>query len=264
MTGFATANSARFTRRHKWGLRILSLVVVLGAWELFGRALNSLLFPTASEALFAFAQLVIQPYFWNALWISNQALIIGFSFAVVAGILLGLAMGRSPSLEKVVNPYLSIMLATPITALIPILILAVGFGLPARSLVVFFFSLVVIVVNTRTGLRTLDAGWIEMARSFGASEAQIWQRVLLPGTLPAIMTGLRLGLGRALTGMVAVELTLVAVGIGRLLMDYQGMFEAGYVYATILGVMLEAIILLSALRWLEKRVAPWNVTAQKQ
>lgn len=264
MTATTRQNSAAFTRRRKWGLRAGSLVFFLVAWELCAHALHSLLFPTASETLAAFAQLVVQPEFWNALVISNQALVIGFGAAVVTGIAVGLAMGRSQTLERIVNPYLSILLATPITALIPILILAAGFGLGARSMVVFFFSVVVIIVNTRTGLRTLDGGWIEMARTFGASEAELWRTVLVPGALPAIMTGLRLGLGRALTGMVAVELTLVAVGIGRLILDYQGVFEAGFMYGTILGVILEAMLLLSALRWLEERAAPWNVPAQEQ
>jgi NitT/TauT family transport system permease protein len=227
-------------------------------WELGARAFHSLLFPAPGATAVALAQLVVRPSFWNAFLISNQALVVGFLSAAMTGIVLGLWMGRWRTVEKVVNPYLNIMLATPMSALIPLLILAAGFGLPARSLVVFTFSFIVIVVNTRAGLRTLDPAWTEMARSFGASEWQIWRTILIPGALPAIVTGLRLGLGRALTGMVAVELTLVAVGIGRLILDFQGMFEAGSVYATVLVVMLEAMLLLSAMRWLENRVAPWT------
>lgn len=257
MTGIA-GNSSAIPRWQKWSLRLLSIIGVLILWQVGARALHSLLFPTPLQAFTALAELVVQPPFWGAFWLSNQALILGFGAAVLCGILLGLWMGRSQTLEKIATPYLNILIATPMSALIPILILAAGFGLFARSLVVFIFSVVVIVVNTRTGLRTLDPAWIEMARTFGASEFQIWRKILIPGALPAIVTGLRLGIGRALTGMVAVELTLVAVGIGRLILDYQGMFEAGYVYATIMVVMLEAMVLLSTLRWLERRIAPWN------
>lgn len=258
MTGTAGGNSSAISRRQKWGLRFLSIFAVLVLWELGGRALHSLLFPTPSQTFAALAELVVQPSFWGSFGLSNQALLFGFGSAVIVGILLGLWMGRWQTIEKIVNPYLNILIATPMSALIPIIILAAGFGLFARSLVVFIFCVVVIVVNTRTGLRTLDPVWIEMARTLGASEFQIWRKILIPGALPAIVTGLRLGLGRALTGMVAVELTMVAVGIGRLILDFQGMFEAGHVYATVLIVIVEAVLLLRGLRWLEQRVAPWN------
>jgi ABC-type nitrate/sulfonate/bicarbonate transport system permease component len=263
MTGTVGGNYSAIPRLQNWSLRLLSIIVVLGIWEIGGRALHSLLFPTPLQAFGALAELVVQPSFWGAFGLSNQALLFGFSSGAVVGILLGLGMGRSQTLEKIANPYLNIMLATPMSALIPILILAAGFGLFSRSLVVFIFCVVVITVNARTGLRTLDPAWVEMARTFGASEFEIWRKILIPGALPAIVTGLRLGLGRALTGMVAVELTLVAVGIGRLILDFQGMFEAGHVYATIMVVMAEALLLLSLLRWLERRVAPWNATVRE-
>lgn len=241
----------------RWGLRAFAVVVFLAGWELLAWSLDSLLFPSFTETLTAFLELIVTPAFWSALAVSHQALIIGFGAALVVGTVLGLAMGRWRSAEKVIDPYLNLLLATPISALIPIIILAIGLGLPARSLVVFMFAVVVIVVNTRTGLRTLDPGWVEMARSFGADESTLWRKILIPGSLPSLMTGYYLGLGRALTGMIAVELLLIAVGIGRLILDYQGMFEAGHVYATIMFVVLEAVILLNLMKWLERRLAPW-------
>jgi NitT/TauT family transport system permease protein len=143
------------------------------------------------------------------------------------------------------------------SAVIPVIIITFGLGLFSRAAVVLLFAVVVIIMNTRAGLRTLDPGWLEMARSFGATERQLWRTVILPGALPAILTGLQLGVGRALTGMVAVELLLVAVGIGRLITDFQGTFDAGAIYAIVAIVVAEAVILLSALRWLERRFAPW-------
>ncbi len=196
------------------------------------------------------------------MWTSNQALILGFTFAAISGIGIGLVIGRWRTAEQVIDPYLSILLATPMTALIPVLILVAGLGLFSRVLIVFLFSIVVIIVNTRTGMRTLEPSWIEMAHSFGANEWQLWRAVLFPGALPGVITGLRLGLGRALTGMVAVELTLIAVGIGRLILDYQATFEAPSVYATVLVVVIEAVLLLRLLRALEGRITPWVAHAR--
>lgn len=245
------------SRQRRWGLRLLSFLIVGLTWEVFARALGSLLFPPLSSTLIALGQLLVTPSFWEALWTSNQAMILGYSVAAIAGVGLGVLIARWRAGEKMIDPYLSIMLATPIAALIPVLILVAGLGLFARSLIVFVFSVVVIIVNTRTGLRTLEPSWVEMARCFGANEAQLWVKVLLPGALPGVVTGLRLGLGRALTGMVAVELTLIAVGIGRLILDYQATFEAASVYAVVLVVIFEAVSILGALRYLENRLTPW-------
>jgi NitT/TauT family transport system permease protein len=89
-----------------------------------------------------------------------------------------------------------------------------------------------------------------------ATEMQLWRKVLLPGALPATISGVRLGLARAISGMVAVELLLISVGLGRLILRYQADFEAASVYAVVLVVLAEAVLLIGSLRWLEKRLSP--------
>jgi NitT/TauT family transport system permease protein len=237
----------------KWQLRLLSFFIFAGVWQILAAHLDSLLFPSFTETVSAFAQLVFTPEFWQALWTSHQALVLGYLGAVLFGILCGLLMGRSRTIAHALDPYMSILLATPKAAIIPIVIMAFGLGLPARAFVVFLFAVVVIVVNTHRGIRTLDTSWIEMADVFGANEFQLWRRILIPGALPSIMTGLQLGLGRAFTGMIAVELLLVAVGLGRLILKYQGHFEAGAVYATVGFVVLEAVVLLGLVKRLDAR-----------
>lgn len=247
----------RETQRAEWRLRALSFVLLVLGWELVARRLASVFIPSFSDTIAALDQLVFTVDFWQALWITHQALLLGFGAALTFGILLGVAMGRWPTIEKLCDPYLTLLLATPLSAAIPVIILAVGLGLPARALVVFLFSFAVIVVNTRAGLKKVDPDWIEMARAFGATERQLWRTILIPGALPATMSGCYLGLGRALTGMIAVELLLIAVGIGRLILNYQGMFAADLLYATVVFVVCEAVIVLSAMRWLERRLSPW-------
>jgi NitT/TauT family transport system permease protein len=247
----------RETQRAEWRLRSLSFIFFVLGWELLARLLASVFFPSFSGTIAALYGLVFTIDFWQALWITHQALLLGFGGALTIGILLGVAMGRWPTIERLCDPYLTLLLATPISAVIPVIILAVGLRLPARALVVFLYSFAVIVVNTRAGLRNIDPVWIEMARAFGANETQLWRTILIPGALPATMTGCYLGFGRALTGMIAVELLLIAVGIGRLILDYQGMFAADLVYATVMFVVCETVILLTAMRWLERRISPW-------
>lgn len=239
------------------GFRLLSVLLFGLVRELMARRLDSLLLPGFVETIAALAHLVTTSELWQALWVSNQAMVLGFMLAAFVGVLLGLVMGRWRTAERYLDPYLSILLATPKSALIPIVIMATGLGLWSRVLVTFLFAVVVITLNTRVGLRMVDPIWVEMARSFHATEGQLWRRVVLPGALPTVLTGLRLGLARAVAGMVTVELLLVAVGIGRLILDFQGTYDAAGLYATVLIVVAEALVLLRACRWLERKIVPW-------
>ena len=143
----------------------------------------------------------------------------------------------------------------------PIVIMATGLGLLSRVLVTFSYAVVAITVNVRAGMRTIEPSWLEMARSFGASEPQLWRKVLLRGALPAIVTGLRLGLARSVSGMITLELTFVALGLGRLLLGFEETLKSANLYATVFVVIAEAVVLLHAFEWLERRMAPWTGAA---
>ena len=239
------------------GLRVSSLAVFALGWELLAIRLNSLLLPSFTETVVALARLLATGLLWEAVWISNQAMVLGFSLAATVGILLGLLMGRWRAAERYLDPYLNILLVTSKSALIPIVIMAAGLGLLSRVLVVFISAVVVITVNVRAGLRMIDPAWVEMAQSFGATEGQLWRKVFLRGAFPAILTGLRLGLARSISGMISVELLLVALGIGRLILYFQDTSDAASLYATVLVVVAEAVVLLWVCKWLEPWMAPW-------
>jgi len=221
------------------------------AWQL-----HSLLFPSFTDTAAGLLRLLTMPVFWRALAISHQALLLGYAAAAVVGVLIGFVMGRSPGADSWLDPYVVVLLITPMSAMIPLVIIALGIGLLARALVVMLFAVVVIAVNVRAGIRALDPGWLEMVRSFGATESQLWRAVLLPGALPAIVTGLRLGLGRAFAGMIAVELLIASTGIGRLLLDFQGTFESAAMFALTLVLVFEVTVLLHVLQLVERRIAP--------
>jgi NitT/TauT family transport system permease protein len=218
-----------------------------------------MLIPTFTGMLAGFVDLLfVNGRIWEPLLISNQALVLGYLLSIVVAIPLGLAAGRAKVIDRILNPYVGIILAVPIAPLIPIVITALGLELASRVMIVFLFSFIYITVNTRAGVRTVDPGLIEMAKSFGANERQVWRRIIIPGAIPAIFAGLRIGLGRAIAGMVIVELLLVASGLGRLLLEFSGRLQADLVFATVLVVIVEALLLLSTMRLVEKRAAPWS------
>lgn len=245
--------------RSAWTYRLLALLVFGGIWEAYSRLADLLLIPTFSETALSVVALVVDSQYGtlNAFLLSNQALVIGFTIALTSGVALGLGAARFRSIEGFVDPYLNILLVTPMAALIPILIMALGFEITSRVLLVVVFAIPVIIVNSRAGVRQVDPNLIEMATSFGAKEREIWSKILLPGALPAIMTGIRLGLGRGITGMVIIELLMAAVGIGNMILRFQGQFRADLLYGTVVLVVIEALVLVSALRAIERRIAPW-------
>jgi NitT/TauT family transport system permease protein len=235
-----------------------SAVVLALVWEVAGRRSDSLLLPSAAETLAALARLVARRELWEALWLSNQSLAVGFPAALAAEVAGGLVLARWPALDRWLAVYLDILLVVPKSALMPLVVIALGFGLTARALVVFTFSFPIVVVTVRAGVKEVDRRLLAMARAFCASEVQIWRRVLVPGALPAIMTAVRLGLARSVAGMVSVELLLVAIGIGQLIMTFRADFDAASLYAAIFVVVTEAVLLISLAGALERRFGSWS------
>jgi NitT/TauT family transport system permease protein len=241
-----------------WALRLIAFSIVVGLWELFIRYSQNFLLPKFSEIAGAlFRLLLFDGRFWEALYISNQALLLGYTISVVIGIPLGLAAGRFQWADRILNPYVGVLLAMPVAPLIPIVIIALGLGLSSRVFIVVLFAFVFITVNTRAGVRNVEPALIEMAKSFGATESQIWRRIVIPGAMPAIFAGMRIGLGRSITGMVMVELLLVASGLGRLLLEFSGRMQSDFVFATVAAVIIEALALLAAMQAIERRIARW-------
>ncbi|MCP2636140.1 ABC transporter permease [Microbacterium sp. HD4P20] len=264
--GPATAERARWLQildsNRSW--QILTFVLFALFWQIYGTFWGGLLVPTFTETVVAFGELMVTPGFWDAFVVSNQALVLGFLAAIVIGIPVGVLLGRFRTLERFTDVYLNILLVTPMAAIIPLLVMSVGFGLLSRVILVTLFAVVMVIVNVRAGVRQVDPNLIQMARSFGAKEPQIWREVLIPGALPAIMTGVRLGLGRAVTGMVIVELLMVSLALGGLILEFRGMFNGPALYAVIAAILIEALVLISLAQWFERRVAPWAVNNQKR
>jgi ABC-type nitrate/sulfonate/bicarbonate transport system permease component len=240
-----------------WTWRAVALLVVAMAWQGYAIVAHNLLIPTFTDTILGVWALLGDPVVLPAFLISNQALAAGFIISVAMGIPLGLVLARFRTFEAYVDPYLAILMVTPMAALIPILMMSLGIGLASRVVLVVTFAVPVVIVNARAGIRQVDPTLIEMATSYGATEREIWREVLLPGALPAVMVGVRLALGRAVTGMVIIELLMVAVGIGGLILEYRGTFASDLLYGLILLVIFEALALVSVIRLIERRAAPW-------
>jgi NitT/TauT family transport system permease protein len=238
--------------------QVIAFLALALIWEVGARNSTSILIPTFGETASALLNLIRDPEFWQAFIASNQALVIGFALSLVIGIPVGLAMGRFPGVERFSDFYLTILLVTPMAATIPLVIMATGLGLTSRVILVTFSSIVIVIVNTRAGVRHVDRTMIEMASSYLATERQIWRRVILPAAVGPILAGVRVGLSQAIGAMIIIELLMVAVGVGALIIEFRGRFLPEYLYATVLIVVLEALVLVRIVNAVEHRLTRWR------
>jgi NitT/TauT family transport system permease protein len=236
-------------------LSILSLAIL---WEAVGRAMDSALIPPLTQIGAAWWKLLSSGKLLANLSMSLTTLAIGFCLAAFIGVVLGLLMGRFRAIEHFLDLYVNALMSAPTTAFVPVLILWFGLGMESRIAVVFLFAIFVIIINTMTGVKQVDTVLMEMARSFGAREREIFFKIMLPAALPAIMAGLRLGMGRAVKGMVTAEMLLTLTGIGAMIMQYGSSFATDSLFAVILTILLVALAAMKAVQWIDRRLTGWK------
>jgi ABC-type nitrate/sulfonate/bicarbonate transport system permease component len=242
-------------------LRIISLSTLAVIWEIAGRSGNAHLLPPLSKVITVWAELLVSGQLFQAIAVSLQALAIGFFVSVVFGVPLGLLMGRFRQLESFLDVYMTALLAVPMISFIPFLVIAFGLGLHSRVWIVFLFAFVIITINTTAVVRNVDPTLTEMARSFGARESELFFKIIMPAAMPMIMAGIRLGMGRAVLGMVTGEMILSVVGFGAMLMTFSASFNSSALFATILTIVLLGILLLALIQYLDRRLMPWRAVA---
>ncbi|HLN87757.1 MAG TPA: ABC transporter permease [Candidatus Limnocylindrales bacterium] len=245
---------------HLRSVSAVSTVMVLFLWEIFGRQVNPLFLSYPSAIARAFWQVLASGEFHRQALVSLQVFAVGLGAALVLGIGLGLLMGRYRLAEYLLDPYVYAFDATPRVALIPILLLWFGLGMPSRIAIVFLSGLFPVLMNTFSGVRTVSAGLVEVGRAYGASEKELFSKIILPAALPFIMAGIRLAIGRALIGIITAEMFTAVTGLGALLIRYSSALATDKFFVPVIFLALLGVILSSAVEKLQKRLAPWKET----
>ena len=259
----AQAKRAAETRRRKIGyqklvIRIISLVVVLTAWQVFGARVDPILFTTPIAVFHAAVVMIGSGELWQYLWPSLQVMLIGLFLAAVAGIFLGLLLARFWVLDVALDMYVTFLYSTPTVALVPLIVLWAGFDLSAKVVILFLFAFFPMVINTYQGVKNVDPKLLEVGKAFRCGEAQLWFNIVLPASLPFIVTGLRLAVGRGLIGMVLADLYTAISGIGYLIVRTASTYQVDKMFVPIMTLGVLGVTLTGLLRLLERRVAPWT------
>jgi sulfonate transport system permease protein len=234
------------------------LALLLIVWQIVGPTINPIFFTYPSKIAVAFYTLTANgdlPYYLAQ---SLEVMFFGLLSAIVIGIPLAVLMARVRWLDWALDFPINALYATPLVALVPILVLWFGIYLKAKIIVVFLFAVFPILINTYQGVRECDKNMLEVARSFRSSERRVWQDVLLPFALPYIAAGIRLAIGRGLVGMVIAEFYTTISGLGFMITRYANNFEMDKTFVPVIVLMVLGVSLTSGLKWLERHIAPWS------
>lgn len=241
-----------------WTIRIVTLVVVLGTWEIYGRAQNRALFAPVSRVAESFYELAIASnQLWVAMWDSLQALLIGYAAAVVVGIIVGLLMGRYRTVEQLLDPYVSFFYALPMIVMVPLIIMWLGIGAPTRITIVFLLAVWPVIINTMAGGKEVPDDLVDVARMHCATERQMVRTVVVPSIMPYVFTGLYVAVGAAIIGMVLGEMLVVLRGLGGMIVRGSNSYQPDQVFVALFAMVIESLALTAGIAWLRRRLMPW-------
>lgn len=247
-------------RRRKglvWGLRLLVAAVILVTWQLIGK----------SDPLFTSYPTAVAQAAWDeitsgallsAIARSFEILALGLLLGIVVGVVVGLIIGRYSLVASSIEWIISALNATPLLAIIPLVIVWFGLGMESKVVTVFILTVFSMLLNTAAGVHEVEQNVLDVSRAFVASESQVFRKIILPSAVPFIMTGLRISIGRALIGTVAAEFFTGISGLGGLIQKYGASYQTDYMLVPVLTLMLLGVLLTGLARWLENVVAPWR------
>jgi NitT/TauT family transport system permease protein len=253
-----TKRTLLYLELHPWVIYIGSLFTFLLVWEILGRMTNPVLFSPPSRVFSQYPEMIASGKLFSAMGTTFSAMLIGYLSASISGILFGLWWGRSKFLQDIVEPYLNALYALPRVALIPMVVVWIGIGFWARIFIIFYGTVFDTMINTYTGVRYTDQTLLEVGESFGASERQQFWHIIIPYSVPFIMAGMRLGIGRALVGVIVAEMFLQMVGMGGLILVFSETFRIASTLAVVILLSLTGVAITELLKKLEKMAAPWS------
>jgi ABC-type nitrate/sulfonate/bicarbonate transport system permease component len=252
---------SRFAPFRNTVITIVNLGIFFSIWELIARTemINPLFFPRISDTFSTMYEGFIDGTIGPQLWHSISNLLIGLAISAVIGIPVGLFMGASRTADLILSPYVWAMTSLPRVALVPLLILILGFGNEMQLTIIVLSAVFPIMVNCMAGVKTVDPSLLRAGRVFGTNRVQMYSKVILPFTLPFVISGINQGIARGLVGMLIGELLGGGGnGLGFLLDRAGDRFDSAMLYAVLIILAVMSVALIQVMRWLERRVAPWR------
>jgi NitT/TauT family transport system permease protein len=239
-------------------IRTASVAVFFAIWEYYGRRMDPI-FMAPPSAIFEAAWSLIQSgALGKALVQTLWPFAVGMVLTVVIGILLGILMAQWRFLEYVLDPFINALYAIPRIALIPLIILWAGLEFVGKVSILVSVAIFPITVNTFSGIRDVRGAMLEIGRAYGATEWQIFWKIVLPAAVPFIMAGIRLAVGLAIIGIIVAEFFTAISGLGGMIVEYANVFATAKLFVPIIVIALVGVVLTELVMWLERRMSRWR------
>ncbi len=252
-----------FLVRDRHWVTALSLVLAIGIWEIVARVIvhNPLFFPTLPQVLGSSVESAESGQLWDDIAISAQEFLLGYAIGSIAAILLGGIVSSSMFLRRLTDPWVYLLYSTPIIALAPLFILWFGIGILSKVSIVVLMVFFPVFLNTRQGLETTEQAYIDVARSYGATQVQLFTKVRLLSAVPYVLVGLRLSVARGVIAVVVGEFFGAAAGLGFRITEAGQTFDSAGLFVAVIVLAVVGMVGTSLLSLLERRIAPWRFQA---
>lgn len=248
---------ARQNQLTLWAIRIVSALVVLTAWQIYGSQTLEIIFVPFTSVVQAGFDLFVNQNLLDALLYSVETFLVGLLIGASLGIVVGLLIGWSKKAEAAIGLYIYALYATPMVTLVPLITLWFGVELTAQLIIIVLFVFFPVVVTVYNGVTHVDRSLLDVGRVFGASQLQMWQHIVLPAVVPFIMTGMTQAVAMGLVGMFIAEIFTALSGIGSVLETQANAYHTAPTLATILVIMVLGVVFRYLVSYLQKRLAPW-------
>ncbi len=232
-----------------------SLLIWALLWEIVGQLDLTFFIPPLSQVIATLFEIIGTAPFLKALSETAYAFLMGVFFAIAIGVPVGILMGKSRFLDELLLPWVNIFVSAPLTALVPVLMVLFGFGLTSIIITTTLFAIWIIILNARAGVRQINRSLVDMARSFGASPLDAFTKIYFWAALPEILGGVRIGVIRAVKGVIIGQLLISIVGFGALFELYASNFLMGHFWAVLIVLFALAFSISEFLGYLERKVA---------
>lgn len=240
-------------------LKLISALVLFGAWEIAGWVPVSYAFPTFLESMSALIRMALDGSLFMAYAETLKPLIVGIAISGTIGIAIGIWIGLSNWFDWLFSPIFIVMQSAPLAALIPLLVMVYGIGLTSKVFVVCIMAMPVIVLNTAGAARNTPTNLIEMGTAFLATRFEVITRIIVPSASPVIFSGLRLGVSAGFIGAILAELKITPTGVGDIITFSRSIADYASMYAAIFSIIVLAVIFLNLLEKLEIYLFEGNV-----
>jgi len=254
----------QWLKSHPNLVRCAAVALFFAYWEYAARDMSPL-FMTYPSAIFRAAwQITASGELPKAFVASMGPFVLGLAISIIGGIVIGILIAQFWSLEYTLDPFINALYAIPRIALVPLIILWAGLETTGKVTIVVSIAIFPVIINTYAGIKDVRGSLLEIGRAYGATERQMFTKIILPASVPYIMAGIRLAVGLAIIGMIVAEFFTAISGLGGLIVNYANSFATAKLFVPIIVIGLLGVGLTELVLYIERRLSKWRTLERER